>query len=145
MVHSCHLKEFSLTRWLVWLSGLIEGLQTKGSQVQFPVRAHAWVVGQVPSRWRCEIQPHIDVSLSFFLLPFPSLFKKNKNSESQKNQGSEQREQCQGRALHSHTVCVCDRRMNRGSSLRAELACPPPLRARARAHTHTHTHTVSLK
>ena len=36
--------------WLVWLSGMSTGLQTKGSQVQFPVRAHAWVVGQVPSR-----------------------------------------------------------------------------------------------
>ena len=35
--------------WLVWLSGLSTGLQTKGSQVGFPVRAHAWVVGQVRS------------------------------------------------------------------------------------------------
>ena len=25
------------------------GLQTKGSLVQFPVRAHAWVAGQIPS------------------------------------------------------------------------------------------------
>ena len=32
---------------LVWLIGL--NLQTEGSLVQFPVRAHAWVVGQVPS------------------------------------------------------------------------------------------------
>ena len=36
--------------WLVWLSGLSAGLRTKGSPVQFPVRAHAWVAGQVPSR-----------------------------------------------------------------------------------------------
>ena len=36
--------------WLVWLSGLSTGLRTKGSLVGFPVRAHAWVVGQVPSR-----------------------------------------------------------------------------------------------
>ena len=36
--------------WLVWLSGLNAGLETKGSLVQFPVRAHAWVAGQVPSR-----------------------------------------------------------------------------------------------
>ena len=36
--------------WLVWLSGLSAGLQTKGLPVRFPVRAHAWVVGQVPSR-----------------------------------------------------------------------------------------------
>ena len=38
--------------WLVWLSGLGVILQTKGSPVQFLVRAHAWVVGQVPSRGR---------------------------------------------------------------------------------------------
>ena len=31
--------------WLLWLSGLSTGLQTKGLQVQFPVRAHAWVAG----------------------------------------------------------------------------------------------------
>ena len=35
--------------WVVWLSGLSAGLQTKGSLVQFLVRAHAWVAGQVPS------------------------------------------------------------------------------------------------
>ena len=38
--------------WLVWLSGLSAGLQTKGSLVQFPVSTQAWVVGQVPSRGR---------------------------------------------------------------------------------------------
>ena len=36
--------------WLVWLSGLSVGLQTKGSPVRFQVRAHAWVVGQFSSR-----------------------------------------------------------------------------------------------
>ena len=35
---------------LVRLSGLSTDLWTKGSLVQFPVRAHAWVMGQVPSR-----------------------------------------------------------------------------------------------
>ena len=35
--------------WLVWLSGLSTDLQTKRSLVQFPVRAHAWVLGQIPS------------------------------------------------------------------------------------------------
>ena len=35
---------------LMWLSGLSATLQTKGSPVRFPVRAHAWVAGQVPSR-----------------------------------------------------------------------------------------------
>ena len=48
-------------------------LQTKGSPVQFPVRAHAWVVGQVPRRGPRVTQAHIDVSLSLFLPPFPSL------------------------------------------------------------------------
>ena len=36
-------------RKLVWLSGFSMGLQTKELLVQFPVRAHAWVVGSVPS------------------------------------------------------------------------------------------------
>ena len=36
--------------WLEWLSGLSTGLQTKGSLVGFPVRAHTWVVGQIPNR-----------------------------------------------------------------------------------------------
>ena len=35
--------------WLVWLSGLSASLRAKGSLVWFPVRAHAWVAGQVPS------------------------------------------------------------------------------------------------
>ena len=43
------LKPWYIT-WLGWLSGLSAVLQTKGSLVQFLVRAHAWVVGQVPSR-----------------------------------------------------------------------------------------------
>ena len=34
----------------MWLSGLSTGLWTKGSLVWFPVRAHVWVAGQVPSR-----------------------------------------------------------------------------------------------
>ena len=58
--------------WLVWLSGLSAGLQTKRSLVWFPVRAHAWVAGQVPS-WgsarttdRCfspSISPSLPLSL----------------------------------------------------------------------------------
>ena len=58
--------------WLVWLSGLSAGLQIKGSPVQVPVRAHAWVAGQVPSR-RCTRGNHMDVSVPLFLPPFPSL------------------------------------------------------------------------
>ena len=48
---------------LVWLSWLGVILQTKRSQFQFPVRAHAWVVGSVPSRGTCKRQP-INVSPS---------------------------------------------------------------------------------
>ena len=48
-------------------------LQTKGSPVRFPVRAYAWVAGQVPSGGPQKRQPHSDVSLLLFLPPFPSL------------------------------------------------------------------------
>ena len=59
---------------LVGVAQWIEGKQkTKGSLVWFRVRAHAWVVGQGPWSGVCERQPHIDVSLHLFLLPFPSL------------------------------------------------------------------------
>ena len=51
--------------WLVWLSGLSAGLQTKGSLDRFPVRAHAWAAGQVPSRGCMSANTH-----SYF---FPSL------------------------------------------------------------------------
>ena len=54
--------------WLVWLSGLSMGLRTKRSPVQFPVRAHAWIAGQVPSRNAGEATT-IDVSLPLSLLP----------------------------------------------------------------------------
>ena len=40
--------------WLVWLSGLSAGLTVKELPVGFPVRAHAWVVGQAPSRGRAR-------------------------------------------------------------------------------------------
>ena len=68
--------------WLVWLSGLSAGLQTKGSPVQFPVRAHAWVVGQVPSR-DCVRgnQTLMFFSLSFSL-PSPLSVKKKKKKKS---------------------------------------------------------------
>ena len=45
--------------------------------VQFPVRAHVWVVGLVPGWGAHERQPvnasHISVSLPLFLRPFPYL------------------------------------------------------------------------
>ena len=37
------LKKRLFLPWLVWLSGLSTGLQTKGSLVWFPAGAHAWV------------------------------------------------------------------------------------------------------
>ena len=43
-------KYIHLFPWLGWLSGLSAGLQTKGSLVRFPVRAHAWVSDSVSSR-----------------------------------------------------------------------------------------------
>ena len=56
--------------WLVWLSGLSAGQQTKGSLVRVPVRAHAWVVGQVPSRGRARGNHTLMfLSLSFSLPP----------------------------------------------------------------------------
>ena len=57
----------------MWLSGLSAGLRIKGSPVQFPVRAYAWVVGQVRSGGAHERQPHIDLSLPLFLPPFSSV------------------------------------------------------------------------
>ena len=62
--------------WLVWLSGLSASLQTKGLLVQFPVRPHAWVAGQVPSRV-CERGNHTLMFLSFSF-SFPSSLSKNK-------------------------------------------------------------------
>ena len=56
------------TSWLVWLSGLSAGLQTKVSQVRFPVRAHAWAVGQDPRRC-CMIGNNPLIFLSLSLSP----------------------------------------------------------------------------
>ena len=49
--NSVSLRILHFLPWLVWLSGLSTSLQTKGWLVRFPVRAYAWVVSQVPSRW----------------------------------------------------------------------------------------------
>ena len=52
------------------------GLQTKGSLVRFPVKAHAWVVGQLPSRRHVRSNHTLMfLSLSFC---FPSPLFKNK-------------------------------------------------------------------
>ena len=62
--------------WLVWLTGLNTKLQTKQSLVLFPVRAHAWVAGQVPCRGSVRSNHTLMfLSLSFSL---PSPLSKNK-------------------------------------------------------------------
>ena len=65
-------------------------LQSKGSLVRFPVRAHAWVVGQVPG-WRHARGNHtlMFLSLSFFL---PSVLSKKKINKIFKFFKKEQRE-----------------------------------------------------
>ena len=76
--YSSRLKNMSLNvtkkpsePWLVWHSGLSAGLSLEGSLVQFPVRAHAWVEGQVPSRGRTRGN-HTSMFLTLsFLLPSP--------------------------------------------------------------------------
>ena len=68
--------EMALEPWLVWLSGWSASLKTKGLPVQFPVRAHAWVAGQVPSRGHARGNHTL-----IFLSPsfsFPSPLSKNK-------------------------------------------------------------------
>ena len=63
--------------WLVWLSELSAGLLNQRVLVQFPVRAHAWVVGQVPS-WGHMRGNHTLMFLSLFLPLLPSFLKKKK-------------------------------------------------------------------
>ena len=61
------------------LSGLSASPQTKGSLVRFPVRAHAWVAGQVP--FVHERQTHINVSLPLsFPTPLSKIKKKKKKN-----------------------------------------------------------------
>ena len=74
----CLFKNYShpSSPWALWLSGLSTALRTKASPVRFPVRAHAWVVGQVPSRGRARGN-HTLVFLSLSV-SLPSLLSKNK-------------------------------------------------------------------
>ena len=68
--------EFHLLKAWRALAGIPQwiecGLQTKGSPAGFPVRAQAWVVGQVPSGGHVRGN-HIMMFLSLFLPPFPTL------------------------------------------------------------------------
>ena len=61
--------------WLVWLSGMSAGLQTKRSRVPFSLKAHAWIVGQAPGGGHVTGNHTLMfLSLSFSL---PSLLSKN--------------------------------------------------------------------
>ena len=59
--------------WKVWISGLSTNLRTKGSLVRFPVRARAWVMGQVPSRGYVRGNHTLMFFSSLFLPPYPCL------------------------------------------------------------------------
>ena len=65
-------KNSHILPWLVWVSGLSTGLQTKGLLVRFPIRAHTWAAGQVPSRKHARGNQTL-MFLSLVLLPFLSL------------------------------------------------------------------------
>ena len=63
---------------LVWLSGLSSSLQTKGSPVQLPVRAHAWVTGQVSNKEHMRgNRTLMFLSLSFSLPTLSKIIKQN--------------------------------------------------------------------
>ena len=71
----CNIKKalIGLAAVAQWIE---HGLRIKGLLVQFPVRAHAWVVGQVPSRGIMrDSHTLIFLSLSF---SFTSPLSKNK-------------------------------------------------------------------
>ena len=61
----------SFLPWLLWLSELSASLWTKGSPVWTPVRAHAWVAGQVPSRGRVRGNHTLIFPSLSFSLPSP--------------------------------------------------------------------------
>ena len=66
------MEKVVLLPWFLWFGGLSAGLGTERSLVQFSVRAHAWVSGQVPV-WKCArgsqlmFLSHIDVYLPLSL------------------------------------------------------------------------------
>ena len=61
---------------LLWLSGLSSSLRTKVLLVQFPIRAHAWVVGLVPGRR--QIRGNHTLMFLFLSFSLSSLVSKNK-------------------------------------------------------------------
>ena len=70
-VHLATIKtHFALAGVAQWIEQRL--LWNKGSPIQFPVRAHAWVAGQLPSGVRARGN-HTLMFLPLFLLPFLSL------------------------------------------------------------------------
>ena len=67
---------------LVWLSGLRARLLIKGSLVQFLVRAHAWISGQVPSRG------HVRGNHTLMLFSLSSLFSENEWNQRRRRRSS---------------------------------------------------------
>lgn len=57
----------SMDVMLVWPRGLSASLRTERSPVPLPVRAHSWVVGQVPSLTNRSMFLSLSVSLFLFL------------------------------------------------------------------------------
>ena len=55
--------------WLVGLSGLSAGLRNERLWVQFPVRAHVWVVGQDPSWGRVRGNQLMHLSCTYASFP----------------------------------------------------------------------------
>ena len=92
---------------LVWLHGLSASQWTKGSQVRFPVGAHAWAAGQVPSGW-CMRWNHI---LMFLYLSFSPCFLLSKNKEikslKNKNKLFSHNEKFITQAEITHTSSLC--------------------------------------
>ena len=76
VVPYCISKKSWKLPWLVWLSGLSAFLGTKGLLVPFPVKAHAWVSGQVPGQG-CVRDKYTLMFLSLsFSFPYPFSKKK---------------------------------------------------------------------
>ena len=70
------------------LNGLSAGLQTKGSLVQFPIRAHAWVAGWVPGGRHVRDNHTLTFPSLSFSLPSPlSKNKSNKTFKKNKEKG----------------------------------------------------------
>ena len=79
IINFCLKPHLALDAMASWLGA---SLWTNGLPFWIPGRAHAWVAARSGPQWgTCERQPHVYVSLPFFLSPFP-LSKNKKKIES---------------------------------------------------------------